>query len=445
MELSEVVNTQYAFPVGVVLICAVLVFAFGFKSAEQPAFAQLTYTGDDRKPAGKKRKIKDKKIQTNGHATTVNEDNAETKHKTNDAVGSKLSVSKTVVKQAKDNKHDTEKSPAKDVSNKAVVRQQKQNKQETSAKEQQSKPGTMETVNKSVASKAQKENKKDAAEPQTKQLKEKKQDILDKSPSKDSNKMSTSKQSKGRGKENEVEEIKNQKNQKNLAKLKAEEKPLDFDDGEWEQALSRKDKKNRKKDDPSVTDDAVPENIVKKETGSPSKKKKAKSSDVGNAEAVLAEETKIMDNNEKTPERKPSKKEQKAEVEISPEKEAVPVVEVTVTPEIKSDEEAGIILETAVKSKKKGKKKSVIKSAEPEIPVATETTIETQEVTQPPPVVETKVLQNKQNEVKEEVKHHAESVPKSEPDSIVAFDELGDVWKEAKAQKKSKKKVRKDQ
>jgi len=62
MELSEVVNTQYAFPVGVVLICAVLVFAFGFKSAEQPAFAQLTYTGDDRKPAGKKRKIKDKVV-----------------------------------------------------------------------------------------------------------------------------------------------------------------------------------------------------------------------------------------------------------------------------------------------------------------------------------------------------------------------------------------------
>lgn len=62
MELSEVVNTQYAFPVGVVLICAVLVFAFGFKSAEQPAFAQLTYTGDDRKPAGKKRKTKDKVV-----------------------------------------------------------------------------------------------------------------------------------------------------------------------------------------------------------------------------------------------------------------------------------------------------------------------------------------------------------------------------------------------
>jgi len=31
--------------------------------------------------------------------------------------------------------------------------------------------------------------------------------------------------------------------------------------GEWEQALSRKDKKNRKKDDPSAADDAGPEII----------------------------------------------------------------------------------------------------------------------------------------------------------------------------------------
>lgn len=31
--------------------------------------------------------------------------------------------------------------------------------------------------------------------------------------------------------------------------------------GKWEQALSRKDKKNRKKDDTLANDDAVPENI----------------------------------------------------------------------------------------------------------------------------------------------------------------------------------------
>ena len=55
---------------------------------------------------------------------------------------------------------------------------------------------------------------------------------------------------------------------------------------------------------------------MKKETSSPSKKKKAKGSDVGNAEVVRAEETKIMDSSEKTPEGKPSNKEQKAEVEM---------------------------------------------------------------------------------------------------------------------------------
>jgi hypothetical protein len=82
-----------------------------------------------------------------------------------------------------------------------------------------------------VAISAQKENKKETSEPVTKQLKEKKQDILEKSPSKDSNKNSASKQLKGKGKENQVEEIKNKKNEKNLAKLKAEEKPLDYDDG----------------------------------------------------------------------------------------------------------------------------------------------------------------------------------------------------------------------
>jgi len=88
----------------------------------------------------------------------------------------------------------------------------------------------------------------------------------------------------------------------------------------------------------------------------------------------------------------------------SPEKEVVPIVEVAVTPEVKSGEESGTVPETTVKSKKKGKKKSAIKSAEPEVPVATETTIETQEETQPAPVVELEVAPIKQNEVKEEGK-----------------------------------------
>lgn len=63
MEISQVVNTPLVFPglvVGLVLICAVLVFVFGFKSVEDFPFDKLTTVADDRKPAGKKRKLKDK-------------------------------------------------------------------------------------------------------------------------------------------------------------------------------------------------------------------------------------------------------------------------------------------------------------------------------------------------------------------------------------------------
>lgn len=52
-------HSQYAIPIGIVLICAILVFAFGFKKAEQPPFAQLSDV--DRKLSNKKRgKTKDK-------------------------------------------------------------------------------------------------------------------------------------------------------------------------------------------------------------------------------------------------------------------------------------------------------------------------------------------------------------------------------------------------
>ena len=61
--IRDVVSTPYAFPAGVVVLvisCAILVFVFGFKSAEEPPFDQLSFSNDDRKPAGKKRKLKDK-------------------------------------------------------------------------------------------------------------------------------------------------------------------------------------------------------------------------------------------------------------------------------------------------------------------------------------------------------------------------------------------------
>lgn len=64
MELvNEIVNNQFALyiPVALVLIGAILVFAFGFKSAEQPPFDKLSsIDSDERKTLGKKKKLKEK-------------------------------------------------------------------------------------------------------------------------------------------------------------------------------------------------------------------------------------------------------------------------------------------------------------------------------------------------------------------------------------------------
>jgi len=57
MELSEVVNPHFAFPVVGVVLCAVLVFAFGFKSPVQPP--SFVVFEEDRKP----KKSKHKKVE----------------------------------------------------------------------------------------------------------------------------------------------------------------------------------------------------------------------------------------------------------------------------------------------------------------------------------------------------------------------------------------------
>lgn len=61
--LRQVSNTQFLFPaaaVAVVLVCAALVFIFGFHTAEQPQFDKLPLVADDRKSSNKKRKNKEK-------------------------------------------------------------------------------------------------------------------------------------------------------------------------------------------------------------------------------------------------------------------------------------------------------------------------------------------------------------------------------------------------
>lgn len=70
--LSQVSNTQFMFTaaaVAVVLVCAALVFVFGFRSAEQPQFDKLPLVLDDRKSSNKKNKKKDK-VRTNNMLCT---------------------------------------------------------------------------------------------------------------------------------------------------------------------------------------------------------------------------------------------------------------------------------------------------------------------------------------------------------------------------------------
>lgn len=61
--LNQVSNTQFVFTaaaVAVVLLCAALVFVFGFHSAEQPQFDKLPLVIDDKKSSNKKKQKKDK-------------------------------------------------------------------------------------------------------------------------------------------------------------------------------------------------------------------------------------------------------------------------------------------------------------------------------------------------------------------------------------------------
>ncbi|KAL5015704.1 hypothetical protein ScPMuIL_005293 [Solemya velum] len=78
MELTEVVSPQIAIPVFGVVLCAVLVFVFGFKSPEQPP--SFEFDEDSKKRRTRKSKLP--KSQTNGHAIPVSvlsEDSAASK------------------------------------------------------------------------------------------------------------------------------------------------------------------------------------------------------------------------------------------------------------------------------------------------------------------------------------------------------------------------------
>ncbi|XP_066992756.2 uncharacterized protein DDB_G0286299 [Anabrus simplex] len=450
MDVLQVVNTQYAFPIGVVLIGALLVFTFGFRPAEQPAFHRLTHTADDRKPAGKKRKLKDKKSQPNGHAASIgNEDHLESKQKSVENNISRTNTGKPVPKQIKDEKNESDKSPTKSTVSKSQTKQQKP-KQESSPVKEIAHKSVAKEASKSVTGKIPKE-KKETVESDLKLLKEKKQETADKPPVKEKNNNTKIQQKTTKGKENKVEEIKNKKNEKNLAKLKkSEEKPVDFDDGEWEQAVSRKDRKNRKKDDDSVAEKAA----EKKESGSPSKKKKAKTVDSLITEESSVEENKAEKEDIKEP--KSSKLKDKSSEEKSSAEKTVPVMkEIEITEiEKKTVEEVNASPDQSGKSKKKKKKSNKTAEADTADNDKNEALAANES---PQPATPTKPTVSPKSlivDIKENIEEMKEDKPKSESlkadskaesDNPVVFDELGDVWKEAKVPKKSKKKVRKDQ
>ncbi|XP_060081133.1 protein TonB-like, partial [Ylistrum balloti] len=70
MELTEVVSPHVAVPVFGVLLCAFLVFAFGFKSPAQPPSFNFDEDSKKKKP----KKAKQQKSQTNGHVTAVTQE-----------------------------------------------------------------------------------------------------------------------------------------------------------------------------------------------------------------------------------------------------------------------------------------------------------------------------------------------------------------------------------
>ncbi|XP_013140172.1 PREDICTED: neurofilament heavy polypeptide-like [Papilio polytes] len=100
--LSQVSNVQFLYPaaaVAVVLVCAALVFIFGFHSAEQPQFDKLPLVLDDKKSSNKKRKIKEKKSSPNRTA-----DEVKTKTET---------AKKSPAKEKKEEKPEKQKEPEK--------------------------------------------------------------------------------------------------------------------------------------------------------------------------------------------------------------------------------------------------------------------------------------------------------------------------------------------
>lgn len=343
---------------GIVLVCAILVFVFGFKKAEQPPFAQLSAGSDvDRKLVSKKRgKIREKR-SANGQVTTE-----------------KASpVKKTVPAKVEASKKATPK--ADDIDGKLKERKQEENKASANKKDKDQVPVKM-------------------------------------------------------GKENKVEQAKNKKNLKNSF----QEKPVDFDDGDWEPAYSRKDKKNKKKED---------------ESPSKKNKKTAKKTDLINeviAKQKDQEKVEIKDKVAKETENKELKEKEKKEVILTPISDENITTEIEKEKILKEEEEQPKVekVEKVEKEEKKAgkskKSKKVSESENTSVSVPTTPKADNKTLEQ----AEQKTVENADKTTDNVEQQDSSKVVQTSQKSGVVFDELGDIWTEAKPQKKSKKKARKD-
>ncbi|KAK7791502.1 hypothetical protein R5R35_008854 [Gryllus longicercus] len=445
MELAEVFNTQYAFPVGIVLICAVVVFAYGFKSSTPPTFSQLVHAADERKTAGKKKKLKDKKSVQNNVSSPVANDEGRKKSDNS----SKVTVGKTS-KQSKNVKEEAEKSP--------VASNKQQKKKNVSQKE---------NVNESVLVEGKTATKDGKRSPEGKKIQ----------PSKDATGESKNKPQEKRllkEKNYNIQQVKT----KNIAdakpksskssKLKVnEEKPVDFDDGEWEQAISRKEKKSKKKDEEAL----MAANALNSASITPPTKQSPVTSTLHNNDS----EDLPASNTDTRTQRGGISNDNSATKDEPPVNTDIGEVEKqeSTTKAANASASSSASNEKPKSSKSKGKNKESSLSLQKE----TQENENITAVSVPPPAEETtkskkKKKQSNAGDNKEgktpaqpveapkplavevevssgdgdlNVAHDITADTKIEPQTAVVFDELGDVWKEAKAPKKSKKKVRKDQ
>ncbi|XP_022255558.1 microtubule-associated protein 1B-like isoform X2 [Limulus polyphemus] len=363
MQFEEVVNPHFALPIVGVIVCALLVFAFGFKSPVQPpSFDQIIQ--EERRTAKKKKSSQKQKSQSNGQPGAVN-----------------VRVSPQVSKQ----------SPEK----------------------------TLQSKQKFVVEKTETKVKK--------------------------------------GQQNKVTK------QEEPESLNTDESISHDDGGEWVQLLSKKEKKNRRKEE--ILNGSVLETnreIASEDTDSkdstPAKKKKEKlkTKNEGKETKIPTadfpkEETLLVSEPEQSPkDKRIPKKEKNEKVSLKTDETPAPQkTELECQVEIKSASDA-VEVQEGKNKKKKGKKKheeiengTVVDDVEVDNENDSKNTLKNEEDIKQTDQQASETTGNQtftavfDDKLNEEVGSGDKEKQSNNNDSQsnVAFDELGDMWQDAKPQK----------